>query len=150
MAVIGASCINPDIMRNESLRNSRVTSAIEAFVSCSQISPANGDVIKREYNKFCDNPCVQKQLEGFHWKKDRLDSFLVTLFRDTQLEVNPKLKKFVQSILVCFHGNAAVERSFSFNKNFLVENMTDKSLVAQRALHDYVNSLPGKLNTQFT
>ena len=47
-------------------------------------------------------------------------------------------KLFVQQILVLFYGNAAVEHSFSFNKEFLVENIQEMSLIAQRIVHDTV------------
>ena len=39
-----------------------------------------------------------------------------------------------------FHGNAAVERSFSFNKEFLVENLQEHSLIAQRSIHEYARN----------
>ncbi|KAJ8675981.1 hypothetical protein QAD02_011767 [Eretmocerus hayati] len=41
-------------------------------------------------------------------------------------------------ILILFHGNAAVERSFSFNREFLTENLKIESLIAQRCVHDAV------------
>lgn len=53
---------------------------------------------------------------------------------------------FVYRILVLFHRNAAVERSFSFNNKFLVENLDEQSLVAQRSVHDFVmNEYNGKV-----
>ena len=42
-----------------------------------------------------------------------------------------------------FHGNAAVERSFSINKECLVENLLNDSLVAQRVVYDSVSSAGG-------
>lgn len=38
--------------------------------------------------------------------------------------------------MVLFHGNAAVEGSFSFN--FLVANFTEQSLISQRCVHDFI------------
>jgi len=43
-------------------------------------------------------------------------------------------------MLSLFHGNAAVERSFSINKECLVENLLEDSLVAQRVVYDAVSA----------
>lgn len=51
------------------------------------------------------------------------------------------LKKFFKIILVFFHGQADVERSFSFNKQFLVENLQEDSLIAQRSVHNFLEKL---------
>lgn len=54
--------------------------------------------------------------------------------------------------MVSFQGNAAVERSFSFNNDFLVENLTEQSLISQRCVHDFIiNSNNGDIkNMQIT
>lgn len=141
--VLGASSLNPEIMKSEALRTSRARIAIEALISHSQLSPAEGDVVIREYKKFCENSAVQKKLNEFDWKRERLDNLFVILFNEINQGVNRTLSLFIQRILVCFHGNAAVERSFSFNKAFLVENLHEKSLIAQRSLHDHIGSVGG-------
>lgn len=146
--VLGASCLNPTIMSNDTLRMSRIQVAIEELVVHNQITPAEGDLILREYKRFCENTVVQENLKLFNWKRDRLDLLFTKVFNKIKTEdVNQVLVLFVQRLLTCFHGNAAVERSFSFNKGFLVENLQEKSLIAQRALHDHINCLPGKPNS---
>lgn len=70
--------------------------------------------------------------------KDRLDIFLMDLCKKNQMSV---FIKFVKIVSVLFHGNAAVERSFSYNKQFLVENLEEDALVAQRVVHDYTLNL---------
>lgn len=143
--ILGASCLNPTIMSSETLRISRIKIAIEEFVVHGQLTPAEGDVIMRQYKKFCENSVVQEHIKKFNWKKDKLDALFSKIFHNMKTEdVNPVLVLFVQRILTCFHGNAAVERSFSFNKGFLVENLQEKSLIAQRSVHDHINSLPGE------
>lgn len=49
--VLGASCLNPIIMLNETLRVSRAQVALEEVVVHSQILPAGRDLILREYKK---------------------------------------------------------------------------------------------------
>lgn len=36
------------------------------------------------------------------------------------------------------HGNAALERGFSVNKECVVENQKEKSLIAQRMIYDAI------------
>lgn len=144
--VLGATCLNPSLMLNETLRENRIKIAIEEFVAHNQLTPAEGDVILRSYMRFCENTHVKEKLQQFNWNKVRLDTLFGEIFHELKDdEIVPKLKRFIQLILVCFHGNAAVERSFSFNKNFLIENLEENSLVAQRHLHNHICSLPGEI-----
>ena len=48
------------------------------------------------------------------------------------MEVDDIFKKIVKMFLLVFHGNAAVERAFSTNKNCLDDNLLEKSLVSRR------------------
>ena len=38
------------------------------------------------------------------------------------------------------HGQSAVERGFSINKELLVENLQEKSLVSQRMVYDHIST----------
>ena len=38
------------------------------------------------------------------------------------------------------HGQSAVERGFSINKELLVDNLQEKSLVSQRMVYDHIKS----------
>jgi hypothetical protein len=42
---------------------------------------------------------------------------------------------FVQKVLLLFHGNADVEQGFSINKECIIENLTEESLIAQRCTY---------------
>ena len=48
--------------------------------------------------------------------------------------------KPIQFILTLFHGQADVERGFNVNKELLVENMQEESLISQRRVHDHMKS----------
>ena len=55
----------------------------------------------------------------------------------------PKYKVFwkvCNIIFVLSHGQGAVERGFSINKELLVENLQEKSLVSQRVVFDHISS----------
>ena len=57
-----------------------------------------------------------------------------------------KLFKVVQLLLVLLHGQASVERGFSVNKEFEVENLANQSLVAQGLVCDHIDAVGGILN----
>lgn len=52
--------------------------------------------------------------------------------------------------MVLFHGQAAVEGGFSINKDMLVENLTENSLVAQRVVYNAIQYYGGVLNVPLT
>ena len=48
------------------------------------------------------------------------------------------------------HGQATVERGFSVNKEVLVENLSERSFIAQRIIHDDIESVGGLANAQIS
>ena len=65
------------------------------------------------------------------------------VFLSNFLHKIPKYKviwKVCSIIFVLSHGQSAVERGFSINKELLVENLQEKSLVSQRMVYDHINS----------
>ena len=61
-----------------------------------------------------------------------------------------ELWKVVKLLLTLSHGQATVERGFSSNKEVMVENLAQHSLVAQRVICDHVRSVGGVLNVAFS
>lgn len=134
--VRGASCLSPIVMLNQSIAKIRVQKALEVLNDQNHIDDITCEKIKADYLRFISDPKIIKELESYDRKKQRLDTFYMELLRTYQY---PKqLIDFFKRILIAFHGNAAVERSFSFNKDFLVENLQEHSLVAQRSVHDFL------------
>lgn len=139
--VVGASCLDPRVMLNETLSKSRVTTALEVFIEKHQMDPSVADIVKREYLELCKKSTVRSMLESFQEGRENLGEFLP---RCLDLgNQHASFQTFVRQILTMFHGNAAVERSFSLNKECLVENLLNDSLVAQRVVYDAVSSAGG-------
>lgn len=136
--VKGVTCLNPQVMLSDTLRQSRVTTALEVFVEMKRMSATSADTVKRQYLEWCRKESVQNKLQSFSHTSDRLDHTLNELLQLENCDVS--LHHFVQQVLVMFHGNAAVERSFSFNKACLVENLLEDSLISQRIVHDAVSA----------
>ena len=57
-----------------------------------------------------------------------------------------ELFEVVIMVLVLSHGQAAVERGFSVNKEIEVENMKQQTLIAHRVICDHVTNVEGILN----
>ena len=66
-----------------------------------------------------------------------MDDLYVTILGE-----KPKFKELFSVVkLVCFlsHGNATVESGFSINSDALVENLLEKSVVAQTQVYDGIH-----------
>ena len=50
------------------------------------------------------------------------------------------LQKVLKMLMILSHGQATVERGFSGNGKLLVENVLTESLIAQRHIHDHMQS----------
>ena len=60
---------------------------------------------------------IQRKLKNFDSKNDVPDDFLLDIYKKE--EISDILQDFFKVIFDMFHGNSAVERSFSYNKEFL-------------------------------
>ena len=75
---------------------------------------------------------------SFDFSTDRLNEFFTQF-----LNMNPKytsLNTVCISIFVISHGQASVERGFNINKEMLVENMKELSLVRLRMVYDEIKA----------
>lgn len=61
-----------------------------------------------------------------------------------------KLWNLVKKVLLLSHGQASVERGFSVNREIEVENMKERTLVAQRIISDHVSNVGGLTNVSIT
>lgn len=61
-----------------------------------------------------------------------------------------ELWKVAKLGLILSHGNATVESGFSINKDMLVENLHENSLVVLRTVYDSIKSSDGVLNISVT
>ena len=68
-------------------------------------------------------------------KNNGLDRFLGLYMDRKKFD---KLRNICKLIFTLSHGQAAVERGFSMNKEILVENLQQKSLISKRMVYDYM------------
>ena len=114
--VRGASCLSPSIMLLEKTAILRIDIALNYLINKQRINAIDADRIKKEYIAFIKSKDVIKKLKEFDIKKDRLDTFLNNIL--TEHKVSTHFHKFFKIIIILFHGQAAVERSFSLTSNF--------------------------------
>ena len=68
----------------------------------------------------------------------RVETFIWQFFLDTNKFI--MLQKLLKMLLILSHGQATIERGFSVNGKFLIENLHTESLIAQRRIHYYMQS----------
>ena len=80
------------------------------------------ELVKEQYQKFF-NVVDQNQhsFSSFDPANDRVDCLLSKTMGSSKLYEN--LWEFSKMVLILYHGQSSVERGFSVNKQFLVENL---------------------------
>ena len=68
----------------------------------------------------------------------RLDTFLGNYMQDHILFA--KLWDIFKMLLTISHGQASVERGYSVNKDMLIENLLETTVVALRTVHDSIST----------
>ena len=86
--------------------------------------------------QFCES-AKSKHKEHFDTfnMEQNLDIFYCKIFAGN--EKFAPLWKVVKMVLILSHGNAAVESGFSVNKELLVENMEEETIVTQSCLMQF-------------
>ena len=113
---------------------------LERLCKLKWLTADEADDAKQQFDEFVDTE-YPKHREKFA-SVDKL-SDAVNVFLSNFVHKIPKYKVFWKvgcSIFVLSHGQSAVERGFSINKELLVENLQEKSLVSQRMVYDHTNS----------
>ena len=91
--------------------------------------------------EFLSSTCKKNKsrFKNFDVHTQHLDDFLGVYLHNN--EKYSSLWKICQIVFVLSHRQSGVERGFSVNKKFLVENLGELSLVSQCIVYDYITSL---------
>ena len=101
------------------------------------IGISNSDPADLQFQELCILATGVPEFKNFDFYKERMGNFYVTILGE-----KPKFKElFIVVKLVCIlsHENATVESDFSINSDVLVENLLEKSFVAQRQVYDGIH-----------
>ena len=137
--VKGSTCLDPKIMLS-SKSEERLDIALKELIHHQRLTGAECDSAKNEFRRLANDPDVIKQCKEFSKAEHRLDDFWLGQILRHHPDANP-LKRMVSHILVLSHGQATVERGFNINKEMIVENQMDQSLIAMRFVYDHVNKM---------
>ena len=108
---------------------------LSTCVEANLVPETDCDVIMQQFADFIDT-AAKSELENFSVENDRLDTFL-----QNSIAIRyPKVWLVVEMALLLSHGQATVdvERGFSINKELVVENQQEQSLVARRVIKDHI------------
>lgn len=143
------TCLDPGVISSTSdIAKQRFDLCLEILVEKEHLSGLVADKAKEEFSEITSLHYF-KDLCSAYKRSTRLDNFWLTAIAESgKTFVN--LLCVVKKILILSHGNATVERGFSVNKECLVENLTEESLVAQRLVYDAVLRAGGVTKVEIT
>lgn len=134
----GFSFLDPSLI-GQQICISRLNLSLENLFGHGWFGGDVADCIKDAFLKMSKDPRVTARAAEFDRKKKRLDEFWIPLMKEC--EAPEVLDNFVRKILILSHGQAAVERGFNINKETIVENQLEESLIAQRRVFDSIRNL---------
>ena len=128
----------------------KLTRILRIISEAGRITDSECDKVMKQFHQFHDNSLIadSEAFKSFSMESNRVDTFYFDrLANEADLK---ELWKVVKLLLILSHGQATVERGFSSNKEVMVENIAQHSLVAQRVICDHVRSVGGVLNVAFS
>ena len=97
-----------------------------------------GDQVISQYRLFLENDVKQyhERFTNFQREDGLLDEFF---FSTCEVDKNYKeLSSVIEIILTLSHGQAAVERNFSLGKSFVVDNISETSIINKKLIKDHM------------
>ena len=125
----------------------KLTHILRNLVDAGQVSEHLCDPALTEYSALFDEVAAAGTTQFDH-TTDRLDTYYHSLLDGKGDYKN--VWYVIRKLLLISHGQASVERGFSVNKEVMVDNLSQRSLIAQRVIHDHVRTQGGILNVSIT
>lgn len=123
---------------------------LEILVEAHRLKADECDEVIYQFGQFLDECAGNPDFEDFDPSESslRVDTLLYE-----HMAGNKQLAKawgVVELLLLMSHGQATVERGFSVNKEVAVENLSERSFIAQRIIHDHIESVGGLANVKIS
>ena len=119
----------------------RFTGVCETFLDANRIETCAADRAKQSWNDlFTSADFRARAKEHSNLPNSSPDKRLDIFYRNVLADKAEctDLLDVCQMVLVLSHGNAEAERGFSVNKHILQDNMKERSMVAQRVVHQAI------------
>ena len=136
-----ASSLSPSkIIAEKEMCRDNFCKLVDKFYDGNWISSKSADKAKKEYDSLLKS--AHSELKDifltFDKKEDRIDSFYGGIMSGNESYRN--CWEIFKIVFTLSHGQASVERGFSINKELVVENLQEESVVCQRMVYDHVSS----------
>lgn len=145
------SVLDPRVLlRNKDASSQKLTTVLQLLVESSRLDEKCCDDVLREFRQFFDRSLMEssESFQKFDPHSDHLDKF----YHDV-LANKAEFSHFWEVVRLCLilsHGQASVERGFSVNKEVMVVNLKEHTLIAQRIIHDHVRIIGGLHNIVYS
>lgn len=148
--VRGASALSPltILKKSEKICEKRFDIVLEQMLDAKQLTTSQADAAKHEYSQFIRSSATLKRLQSFDIDNDRLDRLFVEIVMNDKMLQN--LWLVTRKVLVLFHGQGAIERGFSINKDTETQNMKERTVVAQRVVYNAIERYGSVLKVPIT
>lgn len=141
-------CLNPSLIGSPTVAASNFRDLLLILSDVRRLKLSDLDNNYKLFQNFLDSlegqPLEQK-FELFNSAIERVD-FLYNNLRP----FDSTLWEIIKAVLILSHGQATVERGFSFNKEIITENMMDKTVIAKHRILDYIKANGGVVNIAIT
>src|ERR1043165_4467954 len=141
------SCLDPRLMaKNQDDCKAKMKRILHDLVQANRIHEDDCYDIQRQYGHFLDEvlPAEASSFCDFKPTEARVDRLLYeTMSSNSEFS---QLWNVIRLLLLLPHGQASVERGFSFNRQIEVKNRSEDSYVAQRIVCDHIENVGGLLN----
>ena len=136
-----ASCLSPEsiaLCQEES--KLRFSKLVEKFFEGKWLSENECEDTKLQYDKFLSSSAKEhkEKFVEFDRASGRVDLFFGKFLNENK--DCGSLWNVCKILFTLSHGQSAVERSFSVNKDFLVENLKKESLCTQRMVYGHMQT----------
>ena len=135
------SCLNPHLMANKETSKRKMKMTLQCLQTARRLKHEECDQALQEYDMFLDEAVSKLSPSEFNLRTQRLDTWLHSAMANKpQYQM---LWAVTQKLLLLSHGQAVVERGFSFNKEVMADNLSQVALKARRVVMDHVHSVGG-------
>ncbi|XP_046393340.1 uncharacterized protein LOC124161149 isoform X1 [Ischnura elegans] len=136
------------ISHSKTAVSTRLNGFLEQLHSRNWLPASECDTILSDFKVLCDKQVFANACQEYDRQRQRLDHFWRGIW--DHYKCSDGLVKVIKMALIISHGQAFIERGFSINKEIIVENQLDMSLVAQRQVYDSVNAAGGVENIKIS
>ena len=134
-------CLDPAKMTDKKVCKENMQKLLHSVIDSKRLMEDTADSVLQEYTHFLSTAALANSANSFDREKDRVDTWWFEALGQNADFRN--LNSFVKKMLLLSHGQATVERGFSFNKEVSADNLSQQTLRARRIVIDHIHNAGG-------